>query len=148
MACPPTVLVVDDHPSTLSLYGFVLEMMGCSVRTSASAPDALRLATQNPPNVVVTDFAMPGMDGIQLCEALKAHPATVSVPVVMVSGQIQPGVASLALAAGCTEVLSKPCLPEELFAAVQRAWERTAAAGGDQPSPTSARQSSPRSRTA
>jgi CheY-like chemotaxis protein len=128
MACPPTVLVVDDHPSTLNLYGLVLEMMGCSVMTSESAPEALRIATRTPPNVVVTDFAMPGMDGIQLCEALKAHPATEAVPVVMVSGQIQPGVANLALAAGCTEVLSKPCLPEELFAAVKRAWDGVQAA--------------------
>lgn len=128
MACPPTVLVVDDHPSTLNLYGLVLQMMGCQVMTSASAPEALRLATQTPPQVVVTDFAMPGMDGIQLCKALKSHPATMGVPVVMVSGQIQPGVSNLALAAGCTEVLSKPCLPEELFAAVKRAWERAPAA--------------------
>lgn len=127
MACSPTVLVVDDHLSTLNLYGLVLEMMGCAVLTSASAPEALRLASETPPDVVVTDFAMPGMDGIQLCEALKARPATESVPVVMVSGQIQPGVASLAIAAGCTEVLAKPCLPEELFAAVQRAWERVQA---------------------
>src|SRR5512140_586566 len=124
MASPQTVLVVDDHLSTLYLYGLVLELMGCGVMTSASGPEALRIAAETPPSIVVTDFAMPGMDGIQLCEALKAHPATQHVPVLMVSGQIQPGIADMALAAGCSEVLSKPCLPEELYAAVKRTLER------------------------
>lgn len=126
MESVPRVLIVDDDVETLRLYGFALELLGCQVVAAATARDALRAAAIDPPNIVVTDLAMPGMDGIELCERLKASHATQDIPVLAVSGQALPSFQERALAAGCEEVLLKPCLPEDLFATISRVLDGTA----------------------
>lgn len=123
MELVPRVLIVDDDADTLRLYRFALELLGCHVVAAGSARDALRAASANPPQVVVTDLAMPEMDGIELCLALKACDETRHIPVLAVSGQAIHGYAERARAAGCREVLLKPCLPEDLFATIARVIE-------------------------
>jgi CheY-like chemotaxis protein len=116
----PRVLIVDDDADTLRLYGFALGMMGCEVISAESAREALRAAVRTSPDVVVTDLAMPGMDGIELCRKLRSAPDTRDLPVVAVSGQAVGKDGERARAAGFTEVLLKPCSPEELYASVSR----------------------------
>ncbi len=117
---PPRVLIVDDDADTLRLYGIALELMGCNVVAVASGRDALRSASADRPNIVVTDLAMPGMDGIELCEALRAGEETRDIPIVAVSGQALGALPDKALAAGCSEVLLKPCAPEDLYSTIVR----------------------------
>jgi CheY-like chemotaxis protein len=126
MASVPRVLLVDDDAETLRLYGFALELLGCRVVAAATARDALHAAATDPPNIVVTDLAMPGMDGFELCERLKASRATQDIPVLAVSGQALPSFQERALAAGCEEVLLKPCLPDDLYATISRVLEAAA----------------------
>jgi CheY-like chemotaxis protein len=120
MPSAPRVLIVDDDADTLQLYEFALELYGLEVVAARSARDGLRAAKRRAPNVVVTDLAMPGMDGIEFCRALKANEQTRDIPVLAVSGQAISWMESRARAAGCSEVLLKPCEPERLCAVILR----------------------------
>jgi CheY-like chemotaxis protein len=67
----PRVLVVDDDLDLLSLYTEILTEMGLEVSSAPNGVDALRLALELKPELVLTDWRMPRMDGIELCKALK-----------------------------------------------------------------------------
>lgn len=120
MDTPPRVLIVDDDTDTLRLYRFALGLMGCEVVVAQSGREALRAAVDVSPQVVVTDLAMPGMDGVQLCEELHAREDTRDIPVLAVSGQAVGRDRDRAWAAGFRDVLLKPCSPEELYATISR----------------------------
>jgi len=114
------VLIVDDDEDTLQLYGIALQMFGLEVVAAGSADAALREVAARTPNIVVTDLAMPGMDGIEFCKVLKASARTRDIPVLAVSGQAIESMQAQARAAGCLEVLMKPCQPETLFDTITR----------------------------
>ena len=79
------VLVVDDDPMSLEVLAVALLEHGFSVRTAASATEALAEARRLPPALVLADVLMPGIDGFQLCAALKDDPQLSAVPVVLLS---------------------------------------------------------------
>src|SRR5438309_2078850 len=72
------VLLVDDNPMVLGMLKQSLSSMA-DVKTASDAPDALLKAVDDPPDVLVSDYRMPGMDGHQLIEKLKSRPSTASV---------------------------------------------------------------------
>src|SRR3954470_19520775 len=84
------VLVVDADVSSLEMLAVALLDSGFAVRTAASAAEALDEARRRPPALVLSDVAIPGMDGFQLCAALRGDPDLGGVPVVLLSGG-QPG---------------------------------------------------------
>ncbi len=83
MSASPTILLVDDEPSLISLLTLVFESEGYSVLSALSGEKALRIFSATPVDLVVLDFLMPGMDGGQVAEQMRAlHP---EVPIVMLS---------------------------------------------------------------
>ena len=121
----PKVLVVDDDRDTLALYTTALKLSGFEVVSAENGVQALRVLDREAPDAVVTDLAMPGMDGVAFCRHLRASHAADQVPVVAVSGQATPSLACDARRAGCDEVLSKPCLPDQLVETVGRLLDAT-----------------------
>lgn len=115
-----TVLPVDDDRDTLALYGLILETFGFRVLPAENGRTALEVAAEDPPDIVVTDLAMPVMDGVELCARLRSDPSTRTIPILAVSGQAWNGTDERARSAGCDEVLLKPCLPDRLVEAVGR----------------------------
>ncbi|MBP7570427.1 MAG: response regulator [Acidobacteria bacterium] len=115
-----TVLLVDDDRDTLALYGLILETFGFRVVPAENGRTALEAAAEDPPDIVVTDLAMPVMDGVELCVRLRSDPSTRAIPILAVSGQAWNGTDDQARRAGCDEVLLKPCLPDRLVDAVGR----------------------------
>ncbi|HOC19108.1 MAG TPA: response regulator [Vicinamibacterales bacterium] len=115
-----TVLLVDDDRDTLALYGLILETFGFRVVPAENGRTALEAAAGDPPDIVVTDLAMPVMDGVELCVRLRSDPSTRAIPILAVSGQAWNGTDDQARRAGCDEVLLKPCLPDRLVDAVGR----------------------------
>lgn len=115
-----TVLLVDDDRDTLALYGLILETFGFEVLPAENGRRALAVAAEHLPDIVVTDLAMPIMDGVELCERLRSDPSTSGIPILAVSGQAWNGTDDQARRAGCDEVLLKPCLPDHLVEAVGR----------------------------
>src|SRR6516162_2409036 len=80
---PPTILVVDDDPGARLLVGTALEMAGFRVVTAADGPAALRAFPGDPADCVVLDVVMPGMNGFEVCSALRALPGCRHVPILM-----------------------------------------------------------------
>jgi CheY-like chemotaxis protein len=80
-----TVLLVDDDVGLLGSVGILIAAEGHLVRTATNGGDALRLALESRPDIVVTDCAMAGMDGIALVRKLQEYPELASIPVILTS---------------------------------------------------------------
>lgn len=86
MASPsPTVLVVDDEPDALELLATCLEARGCDVRTASDGEEALDVLRSGDVGLVISDIMMPRMDGLALCDRMRAEPQLKAIPVVLVS---------------------------------------------------------------
>jgi DNA-binding response OmpR family regulator len=81
------VLLVDDDPAILRLLEVNFRMEGFDVDTAGHGQEALALAAAARPDVAILDLMMPGMDGRQVYEALRAEPATASVPIVFLTAR-------------------------------------------------------------
>jgi two-component system, cell cycle response regulator DivK len=111
----PHVLLVEDDPDTREMYAEYLSYSGCTVTAAASARGALASLTDDRPDVVVTDIAMPGMDGLELSRRLRANHQTRDIPIIAVSGQAS----DRAREAGANIVLDKPCEPDTLLHVIE-----------------------------
>lgn len=111
----PLVLLVEDDRDTREMYSEFLSYAGLRVEATSSASRALERARDERPDVVVTDIAMPGMDGLELSRRLRATPPTREVPIIAVSGNPT----ERARDAGCDVVLEKPCAPDRLLHAIE-----------------------------
>jgi CheY-like chemotaxis protein len=117
---PRRILVADDDETTRIIYAFVLEHAGLEVEVAADGLETLVRAADRPPDVVVTDLAMPTMDGLAVTRQLKADPRTAAIRVIAVTGYQGALTEDEARSAGCDAYLVKPCLPETLLAEVRR----------------------------
>ena len=111
------ILVVDDDPAVTSLLrrGFTYE--GFQVDTAASGPDALGLARERPPALVVLDIMMPGMDGLEVCRRLRA--ADSSLPILLLTAKDAPTDQIVGLDTGADACVTKPFAFEVLLARVR-----------------------------
>jgi two-component system CheB/CheR fusion protein len=112
-------LVVDDDAQALDLLRQLLELEGASVRCATDGAAALALAEQQAPEFVVTDMAQPGMDGLQLLQALRERPALKALPVIALTGVGRPADARRAIAAGFAAHLRKPVTLNKLLATLR-----------------------------
>ena len=118
VTCARRILVVDDDRDTRELYAFCLRLAGVDAVVVGDGHTALREARATPPDAVITDLRLPGIDGIELSERL-AREGT-HVPIILVTGDSSMTIRDRAKAAGIQEVVLKPCLPDELVARLAR----------------------------
>ena len=109
---------MDDAEDTRLLYSSYLAYAGLTVEEAVDGEEALASITRSPPDLVVMDLAMPRLDGWESTRRIKADPRTKDVRVIVVTSNAMPDQLAKAHAAGADEVLTKPCLPEALFASV------------------------------
>ena len=119
------ILVVDDSPDTLEVLARTLSGQGFSVITAKDAREAIALLDSSPVDLVVTDFRMPGVDGIDLTRHVRENHRDTEV--VMITGYGSIDNAVRAMKSGAGEYLAKPFTEEELSAAVRRSLQRLAA---------------------
>ena len=112
---PPRVLLVEDDRDTREMYCQYLSYSGMDVTEARNGRRALERAENQLPDVVVTDIAMPEMDGLELSRRLRSHAATRDVPIIAVSGQAS----DRARQAGADVVLDKPCEPDRLLHVIE-----------------------------
>lgn len=113
------VLIVDDTPGSLNLLEELLSQAGHIVRAAQSGAMALRSARLRPPDLILLDVRMPGMDGYELCRRLKGDPATRDVPVIFLSALRETGDMVKGFAAGAVDYIAKPFQGEEVLARVR-----------------------------
>jgi two-component system, chemotaxis family, CheB/CheR fusion protein len=113
------VLVVDDHPDLLSMLDLMMQRRKYAVRTAQSGPEALELAPDFSPHVVVSDIGMPGMDGYQLMQELRSTPDIGPFRSIALTGYDLKSEADRAKAAGYDAHLSKPIEFDQLFEMIE-----------------------------
>ena len=115
-----TVLVIDDHPVNLKLASQVLQAGGHTVIPAEDAEQALQLLQQRLPDLVLTDIALPGMDGLELTRRLKSDPRFRHLPVVALTASAMKGDERRVLEAGCDAYIAKPLDTRTLAAQLSR----------------------------
>ncbi len=115
-------LVVDDNPDITAMLAAVLRHAGYDVSTAHSAPDALEAARAEHFDVVISDIGMPGMNGYELAQALRALPEYNATPMVAVTGFAMYDDRDRAMEAGFNTHLSKPIDPVDLTQAISGMW--------------------------
>lgn len=104
------ILLVDDEPNVLKLLGKRLEFNNYEVATAQNGKEGITKALEWKPDLIVLDLLMPDMDGVQVCNQLKANQATCGIPVVMLTAAGIENAEKIGLAAGAVAVINKPFL--------------------------------------
>lgn len=102
------ILIVEDELTTAQLVKMVLKRQGYRVVTATTGPEALRIADDIIPDLILLDIVLPGMDGFQVCQYIRKNPRTASIPVIMFSGLDRPADQRNAFNAGGDDYLTKP----------------------------------------
>lgn len=120
----PLILLVDDAQVTRDLYAEYLLYSGLRVALAVDGDHGLWKVLMLSPDLVVMDLAMPGIDGWEATRQLKAHPRTKDIPVIALTGHVSEDNLRRAREVGADLVLTKPCTPDELLAAIRRLLRR------------------------
>lgn len=118
---PPRILVVDDDATVSEVVARYLERDGYAVETVADGRDALERALAEPPDLVVLDLMLPGIDGLEVCRRLRA---LAPVPIVILTARSQETERIVGLELGADDYVSKPFSTKELVARVRAVLRR------------------------
>lgn len=121
----PTVLIVDDDLATLKALERAFTARGYGTATAASGPEALTVARQRTPAMILLDVLLPGMNGIEVCRVLKRDIGVSGIPVVLTSVLPRDNLAMLLAEAGALVALPKPYRFERVIALVERILSNT-----------------------
>ena len=110
----------EDDALVQKMIRVMLRETGHHLSFAADGLDGLALIERERPDVVFSDVWMPGMSGLELCDALRARPALAQIPIVLVTASVQRDELAAGFRRGATAILKKPFSPTELRAAVAR----------------------------
>ena len=114
-----TILVADDESHILHVVSLKLRNAGYRVLTARDGQEALETARNELPNLLITDYHMPRLSGIELCQLLKSEPRTAGIPAIMLTARGYNLEPSDTERSGILKMLSKPFSPRELLATVE-----------------------------
>jgi len=123
----PRVLVVDDEKAILEMIRFALEQAGMKAKTATSAYDALVSINDKRPDIILMDWMMPGMSGINLTRRLRKDSQTEDIPIIMLTARVTEDDKVAGLDAGADDYLIKPFSPRELIARIRAVLRRSSA---------------------
>jgi two-component system phosphate regulon response regulator PhoB len=118
------ILVVDDEATIVELIRYNLVKDGYEVRTAGTGEDALAAARREAPDLILLDLMLPGLDGFDVCRALRANPALQQVPIVMLTARGEDADVVAGLELGADDYLTKPFTPRVLLARIKAALRR------------------------
>ncbi len=113
------VLVIEDQEDNRRIVRDLLTSAGYEMIEAGTGEEGLALAEANPPDLILMDIQLPGMDGYETTRRIKAHPALRRVPVIAVTSYALSGDDAKALAAGCDAYVTKPFSPRALLAKIR-----------------------------
>lgn len=109
------ILIIDDHPETRSIIGHVLKQQGYVVITAENGRQGVETAERELPHIILCDYMMPIMDGVEVVRTLRAKPAYDKTPIIMFTAVDDPHQKLTAFDAGADDYLNKPTEPSELI---------------------------------
>jgi two-component system phosphate regulon response regulator PhoB len=121
----PTVLVVDDDPDVRSVIAFKLQRAGFTVYEEADGEAGLAAAAQERPDVVLLDWMMPRMSGVEVCRAMRDNATLDDTRVIMLTAKSQEPEVQRGFGAGADDYIVKPFSPSELVSRVQAVLTRS-----------------------
>jgi two-component system, OmpR family, phosphate regulon response regulator PhoB len=123
---PERILVVDDEPDIVALVVYHLAKAGFRISTASNGADALRLAQQDRPALIVLDLMLPGMSGLEVLEQLRADEAGQDIAVLLLTARRDEPDRIKGLSSGADDYLTKPFSPQELVLRVRNILRRMA----------------------
>lgn len=119
MSAEKKVLLVEDNEDNRIVYAMMLEYHGYTIIEATNGEDAIRLAREESPDIILMDISIPGVDGWTATQRIKADEATSDIPIVAVTAHALPEHRQRAEQLGCDGFLTKPCEPRRLLEEVQ-----------------------------
>jgi DNA-binding response OmpR family regulator len=114
-----TILIIEDNQETARILELSLKREGYEIRIALDGHRGLELAQATPPDLILLDLMLPGIDGFEICSRLRANPVTASLPILILSAKAQEADKTLAAELGANSYLAKPYRRAELLAAVR-----------------------------
>ena len=113
------VVVAEDDADIGTLLAHYLQKAGFAPTVLASGREALALIRQDPPDLVILDIMLPGMDGLDVCRSLRAQEETAGVPIIMLTARAEETDRIVGLELGADDYITKPFSPNEVIARVR-----------------------------
>lgn len=123
---PATILVVDDETAIREMLGFVLTQEGYNYQAAADAEQAWQRLNESHPDLILLDWMLPGISGVDLARRLKREPNTRSLPLIMLTARDDEEDKVRGLNVGADDYITKPFSPTELIARVKAVLRRSA----------------------
>jgi two-component system phosphate regulon response regulator PhoB len=127
---PPTILVVEDDPALAELLRYNLTREGFAVELAADGDAALAAAEDSPPDLVVLDWMIPGLSGIEVCRRLRRREASRAMPIIMLTARGEETDRIEGLESGADDYIVKPFSPSELALRIRAVLRRAGAGAG------------------
>jgi two-component system alkaline phosphatase synthesis response regulator PhoP len=127
------ILVAEDDPDIASLLAHYLQRAGFEADTVSSGRDVLPRIRKAPPDLLLLDLMLPGLDGLEVCRAMRAEASTAAIPIIMVTAKGEESDRIVGLELGADDYITKPFSPNEVIARVRallRRSQRTGAPDG------------------
>jgi two-component system phosphate regulon response regulator PhoB len=120
-----TILIVEDEAPLIEVLRYNLESEGFTTLIATDGEEALLLATEQSPNLIILDWMLPEMSGVDVCRRLRGHKETKSVPIIMLTARGEERDKIYGLDAGADDYVVKPFSPSELIARIRAILRRT-----------------------
>lgn len=115
-----TILCIEDNEQNQYLIRYLLEQRGHAVVLAGDGSEGIRRATAAPPDLILLDIQLPGMDGYQVARILKGIPQLTATPIVAVTSYAMVGDRERAIDSGCSGYIEKPIDPEAFAGQIER----------------------------
>jgi len=125
------ILVVEDEHAIREMIGFALKKAGLQVEEAADAEQALVAIASNRPDLVLLDWMLPGLSGVELARRLRREEVTAKLPIILLTARVEENDRVHGLEVGADDYITKPFSPRELIARINAVLRRSQAAGGD-----------------
>jgi two-component system phosphate regulon response regulator PhoB len=123
----PTILIIEDEASLVTLLRYNLEKQGFNVEDAGDGGEGLARITESPPDLLILDWMLPTMSGIELCRQLRRRPATRALPIIMLTARAEDQDAVRGLDTGADDFITKPFSTEALIARIRALLRRSGA---------------------
>ncbi len=119
------ILIVDDEKDIVKMLNYNLKKENFRTISAYNGEEALNIAQKDCPDLIILDLMLPGMDGLEVCKALKKDDKTSGIPIIMLTAKTQEIDKVLGLELGADDYMTKPFSPKELIARIKAVLRRT-----------------------